>query len=254
MVAGFLVGALTGLIGAGGGFLIVPALVTFAGLAMHVAIGTSLLLIAANSFAGLAGYTSHVAIDGHLAALVALAAAVGSVGGAAFAARLPAALLRQGFALFVLLAAATMLLQRVPAEIALPIVGGACIGLSASLVWLFSGDIAGVSGILAGLLRPRDASFPRRVAFVTGLVAGGLVLRAQLPQALEITTHHPLALFAVAGALVGFGTRLGNGCTSGHGVCGISRGASRSLAATATFMLTAMVVVYITNHVLGGAP
>jgi uncharacterized membrane protein YfcA len=121
--AGLAVGALTGLIGAGGGFLIVPALVTLAGVEMHVAIGTSLVLIAANSFAGLAGYASHVAIDAHLAALVVLAAAAGSLGGAALAARLPAVMLRKGFAVFVLVAATAMLVQHLPVEKALPIAG-----------------------------------------------------------------------------------------------------------------------------------
>jgi uncharacterized membrane protein YfcA len=144
LVAGSVVGAVTGLIGAGGGFLIVPVLVTFAGIEMHVAIGTSLLLIAANSFAGLTGHASHVTIDVQLAALVALAATLGSFGGASLAARLPAVLLRKAFAVFVLGAAVAMLLPHLPIAIALPMAGGACVGVSALLLRWLGGDIARV--------------------------------------------------------------------------------------------------------------
>ena len=132
------------------------------------------------------------------------------------------------------------------------LLGGALIGLAAStLLWL-DGKVAGVSGIVGGLLRREEAGW--RLAFVAGLVAGGVLLRFALPSAFTITVAEPLPVLLAAGLLVGFGTQLGNGCTSGHGVCGVSRGSPRSLVATATFMATGILTVLLVRHVIGVAP
>jgi hypothetical protein len=126
--------------------------------------------------------------------------------------------------------------------------GGVLIGLSASAMILFPGRIAGVSGILGGLMPPRPGDAAWRVAFVLGLLLAPLVAslwRAPSPPGLSTN----ILLLATAGALVGFGARLGSGCTSGHGVCGLARLSPRSLAATATFMGAAFVTVFIARHV-----
>jgi uncharacterized protein len=133
------------------------------------------------------------------------------------------------------------------------LLGGVLIGLSASAMLLLDGKIAGISGILAGVLKPVKGDTLWRVCFLTGLLAGGLLLKEFLPGAFEFGLIRPFPLLAIAGLLVGFGTRLGSGCTSGHGVCGISRLSPRSLVATATFIFTGALVVYLLNHVAGGA-
>ena len=132
------------------------------------------------------------------------------------------------------------------------VVGGALIGLSASLVLLGYGRVAGISGIFGGLLDPhqRDQSF--RGWFVAGLLIAGLLARIAAPGAFESVMPAGLGTVALAGLLVGFGTRLGNGCTSGHGVCGISRLSPRSLVATVSFMAAGMFIVFVTKHALGG--
>ena len=124
------------------------------------------------------------------------------------------------------------------------------IGLSAVLLMSLLGRIAGISGIAASLLPPRAADWPWRLAFILGLVLGTLLVGA-LRLAPPLTFPMALPGMAVAGLLVGFGAVIGNGCTSGHGVCGIARLSKRSLVATATFMLTAVVVVYVVRHVVG---
>ena len=133
------------------------------------------------------------------------------------------------------------------------LLGGALIGASATLLLMLDGRIAGISGIVGGLLEqkaPREAAW--RALFVAGLLAGGLVLLALRPAAFgEPVVSLPLT--ALGGLLVGFGTRLGGGCTSGHGVCGISRLSSRSLVATLTFMATGVITAFVVRHVLGGA-
>jgi uncharacterized protein len=131
------------------------------------------------------------------------------------------------------------------------LVGGVLIGLGASAMLLLDGKIAGISGILAGVLRPVKGDTLWRICFLTGLLAGGILLREWLPGAFDFGIIRPYPLLAIAGLLVGFGTRLGSGCTSGHGVCGISRLSPRSLVATATFISTGALVVYLFNH-LGG--
>ena len=127
--------------------------------------------------------------------------------------------------------------------------GGVLIGLAAAVFVLFNGRIAGISGILGGLLRPARGDMGWRLAFLAGLVAApvcyGLV--SALPEATVAADEGTLV---VAGLLVGVGTRYGAGCTSGHGVCGISRRSPRSLIATAAFMLAGFVTVYIIRHAL----
>jgi len=132
-------------------------------------------------------------------------------------------------------------------------IGGALIGLSAAMLLLFSGRIAGISGIVGGLLtRPPKTEVVWRMLFVAGLLAGGVVMALLQPGMFEMELDRSVWAIAAAGLIVGFGTRLGNGCTSGHGVCGISRFSPRSIAATMTFMLTGAVTVYFVNHLLGG--
>jgi uncharacterized membrane protein YedE/YeeE len=131
------------------------------------------------------------------------------------------------------------------------LLGGALIGLAAVVLLLANGRIAGISGIVAGLQSPITADKDWRIAFVVGLWLGALVywlLRGAM-FTVELTAAWPL--LAVAGLLVGFGTRMGSGCTSGHGVCGIARMSQRSIVATLTFMATGAVTVYVVRHVLG---
>ncbi len=118
------------------------------------------------------------------------------------------------------------------------LLGGALIGLGASAMLLFNGRIAGISGIFGGLLPPKPGDIDWRVAFVGGLVVGGFLLMLLAPQTIATSDSRSLAATAVAGLVVGFGVRMGNGCTSGHGVCGLTRFSPRSLVATITFMAT----------------
>jgi uncharacterized protein len=133
------------------------------------------------------------------------------------------------------------------------LLGGALIGLSATLLMLLTGRIAGISGIVAGSLDGPVPDKPWRLAFILGLIAVPLIGNAtgvfavpapQMPASWILT--------AVAGLLVGFGTRMGGGCTSGHGVCGVARLSPRSLTATAIFVGTAAAVVAVMRHVIGG--
>jgi uncharacterized membrane protein YedE/YeeE len=126
-------------------------------------------------------------------------------------------------------------------------IGGALIGLSATLLMLLTGRIAGVAGILGDLIGSTERAW--RLAFVLGVIAAPLALGAG-GLALRAPPMPGLLVVALAGLLVGFGTRLGNGCTSGHGICGIARLSPRSIVATMTFMLVAMLVVAITRHAL----
>ena len=132
------------------------------------------------------------------------------------------------------------------------LIGGILIGLSASAMLLFDGKITGISGIVAGLLRPVRGETAWKTCFVVGLLTGGLLLRLFLPGAFAFGIVRPWPLLVLAGLLVGFGTRLGNGCTSGHGVCGVSRLSARSIVATATFVATGALTVFITNHLTKG--
>lgn len=129
--------------------------------------------------------------------------------------------------------------------------GGMLIGAASALLLAFNGRIAGISGILGGLLDggPRDDR-AWRLMFLGGLLLGGLILGVVLPTAFEAAPPVGWAAIIGAGLLVGFGTRLGSGCTSGHGICGISRLSARSLVATATFMSTGFLTVLVVRHLL----
>jgi len=131
-------------------------------------------------------------------------------------------------------------------------IGGALIGLSAVLLMVFTGRIAGISGIFAGLINPQTTDRAWRAAFIGGLVAAPLT--AALLDYTVPTPRMPGSYITVVigGLLVGFGTRLGSGCTSGHGICGIARLSPRSIVATGVFMVAAIVVVALTHHVFGG--
>ena len=132
------------------------------------------------------------------------------------------------------------------------LLGGVLIGLSAAAMLLFNGRIVGISGIIGGLLRPTHGETLWRAVFVVGLITGGFIMAQLTPRSFDIGVSRSAGALLCAGLLVGFGTRLGNGCTSGHGVCGISRGSVRSLVATAVFMATGGAVVYFVNHILRG--
>jgi len=127
--------------------------------------------------------------------------------------------------------------------------GGIVIGAAAAMFVLLNGRIAGVSGIIGGLLRPRGGGFGWRLAFVAGLVVapGAYALAARLPTP-TIDAGYPLLM--LAGLIVGLGTSYGSGCTSGHGVCGISLLSPRSLIATAAFMATGFATVFALRHLL----
>jgi uncharacterized membrane protein YedE/YeeE len=133
----------------------------------------------------------------------------------------------------------------------LALIGGALIGLSAVLLMAFSGRIAGISGIVGGLLPPKPADdLAWRVAFTVGLLLAPVILALFTgDDRIGVPTVGP-ALLIAAGFLVGAGSALGNGCTSGHGICGLSRLSPRSAAAVATFMATAMITVFVVRHVL----
>jgi uncharacterized protein len=130
--------------------------------------------------------------------------------------------------------------------------GGVLIGLAAAMLMVLTGRLAGVSGIVGGLLQARPADQGWRIAFVAGLIAAPLIAAlfgAPLPR--PAMTQN-FALVATTGLLVGFGSRMGNGCTSGHGVCGFARLSARSIAATVIFMVTAVVAIALLRHGLGG--
>jgi hypothetical protein len=130
--------------------------------------------------------------------------------------------------------------------------GGTLIGLAALLLLLCNGRIAGISGIMGGSLQPARGDLLWRVLFFWGLVAGGALTLWWWPAALAIRIDVSTPAVILAGLLVGLGTRIGSGCTSGHGVCGVGRLAPRSIVASAVFVATGMLTVYIVRHVLGG--
>lgn len=130
--------------------------------------------------------------------------------------------------------------------------GGGMIGLAAALMMLANGRIAGVSGVLGGLLFDRNPNERAwRGLFVVGLGVGASLTALLRPDLAVMTPQVGWLGLIVAGAVVGFGTRMGSGCTSGHGVCGIGRLSARSLVATATFMASGFVTVFVVRHVLG---
>lgn len=127
--------------------------------------------------------------------------------------------------------------------------GGALIGLGAVVLALFNGRVAGISGILGGLLDGERTNLAWRAAFIAGLTGAGFLGLKLISPAVDIAAGWP-ALIA-GGLLVGVGTRLGSGCTSGHGVCGMARGSIRSITATAVYITVAVVTVFVTRHLIG---
>ena len=128
-------------------------------------------------------------------------------------------------------------------------IGGILIGASASAMLLFNGKVAGISGIFAGVLRPVKGDTLWKVFFFSPASSSAdCVLRILDPHAYDFGIIRSPSLLVLAGLLVGFGTRLGNGCTSGHGVCGISRLSARSIVATITFIATGAATVYLINN------
>jgi len=125
--------------------------------------------------------------------------------------------------------------------------GGALIGLSAAILMLFSGKTAGISGIIAGLLNPHKHESSWRAAFLTGMIASFLIVEP-FGFTLADSGGESIIVVSLAGLLVGFGTRLGNGCTSGHGIIGLGRFSKRSMFATVAFMGSAFVIVFIRNQ------
>ncbi len=130
-----------------------------------------------------------------------------------------------------------------------PLIGGILIGAAASGLLLVNGRLAGISNIVGDLLPPKGRGARWRAAFVAGLLAGGGLLLFAYPETFRVPPRS-LPLLALAGLLVGFGSRVSNGCTSGHGVCGLGRRSVRALAATVTFMLTGVLTVYLFDHVM----
>jgi uncharacterized membrane protein YedE/YeeE len=132
------------------------------------------------------------------------------------------------------------------------LLGGAMIGLASVLLMAWEGRVAGISGIAGRLLPPyRDGAFLSRLGFVGGLAAAPLLSLAIGGQPVQQTISADLPMMAAAGLIVGYGSTWGNGCTSGHGVCGLSRLSKRSFVATVVFMSAAFVTVYVNRHVIG---
>jgi len=140
----------------------------------------------------------------------------------------------------------------VPDELLRALAGGVLIGFAGILLLLTDGKIAGVSGIMGDLLRSDGRSNDWRVAFLAGLAAGGFALHLAGVAVFMPLENRSFGALIAAGLLVGFGTQLGSGCTSGHGVCGLGRFSGRSLAATLTFMATGALTVYLVEHALRG--
>jgi uncharacterized membrane protein YedE/YeeE len=128
--------------------------------------------------------------------------------------------------------------------------GGALIGISVTVLLLFNGRIAGVSGILNGVFFASKNDRLWRWLFLLGLVLGALLFNLGLPDFNSPRLNYPLPLLAIGGFLVGFGAKMANGCISGHGVCGLANLSLRSLVATCTFMAAGMLTVYIVRHLL----
>lgn len=134
----------------------------------------------------------------------------------------------------------------------LSLLGGTLIGLSAVLLMAFNGRIAGMTGILTGLLPPLANDRPWRAAFIAGAIVAPMLILAVSNEAIKFESPVPAPWLAISGLIVGVGVYFGSGCTSGHGVCGMARLSPRSIAATAIFMATTTATVFVIRHVLGG--
>ena len=132
------------------------------------------------------------------------------------------------------------------------LVGGAMIGLGSVVLMLFNGRVAGIAGIVGGLFGAQGPEIGWRLAFVAGLIVGSLLVPLAGGMIPDVAIDASLPMVVAAGLLVGFGTRLGNGCTSGHGVCGLARLSLRSLAATLTFMAAGAAAVFVLRRLIGG--
>lgn len=132
------------------------------------------------------------------------------------------------------------------------LIGGGLIGLSATILLIFKGRVTGISGIMFGVIKPIKNDTMWKFKFILGLIIGGLLAGGMIEDAFVNTSERSMLAVAIAGLLVGFGTRLSSGCTSGHGVCGLSRGSRRSLAATLSFILAGMVSVAVISKFVGG--
>lgn len=257
------VGAVTGLVGAGGGFLIVPSLVLLGGMGTKTAIATSLLVIAMKSLAGFAGYAGHVPIDLAIVVPVTVFAVLGSAVGVLISRKVEGAQLRRAFAWFVLAMSVVVVVQLLPGSIQVAMhrailverwpawVSG--LAIAAVVVGLLYADNRqlGVSTGYAELCRlPKEPALRSswRPKFVLGIVLGGalsaLSAGAAPPPSMgsfEVWLHGNVVLEAVVlllgGALLGLGARLAGGCTSGHGIVGTALGARSSWVATALFMV-----------------
>lgn len=131
--------------------------------------------------------------------------------------------------------------------------GGALIGIAVALLLLFNGRMAGISGIMNGVFLSPKAEWVWRTAFLLGLVIGAFLFQQFNPGFFSLRQGYPLWLLAIGGFLVGFGTRMGSGCTSGHGICGIAQFARRSILATLTFMASGLITVFFLRHLAGVA-
>lgn len=261
---GSVVGVVTGLIGAGGGFLIVPALVLLGGMPMRKAVATSLLVIALKSFAGFAGHMSHVAIDWSLVSLVAAMAVAGSLAGSLLASRVPEALLRRVFAWFVLVMATFVLSRELPEAVTASAVfqsvfverwpfwvGGLAIAATVLLLLLLDNKQLGVStgcSELCAIRQDRKLRSSWRLRFLGGILLGGVfagLLAGRVPsfalgafdELFGASLLVKVPVLVGAGVLIGYGARLAGGCTSGHGIVGTALGAKSSWIATVLFMV-----------------
>ncbi|OBT07965.1 hypothetical protein A9264_05725 [Vibrio sp. UCD-FRSSP16_10] len=128
--------------------------------------------------------------------------------------------------------------------------GGMLLGVSASILLLFNGKIAGISGIISGLIKNQTGDRGWRWLFALGMVAGGVLGTTALNAYIPTSYDTGLGILLLGGLLVGFGTKIGNGCTSGHGICGIGRLSKRSIVATCVFMLVAAITVFVRLHLI----
>lgn len=134
-----------------------------------------------------------------------------------------------------------------------PIVGGVLIGLASIGMMLFNGRIAGVSGILKGVIRPEKGEWTWKAAFVLGMILTGVAMTALYPQYAVVEIDRSIAAYAIAGLLIGLGAGMANGCTSGHGVCGVGRLSNRSVTITMSFTVSGIIIVWIINTFFGGS-
>ncbi|EGQ9804950.1 YeeE/YedE family protein [Vibrio parahaemolyticus] len=128
--------------------------------------------------------------------------------------------------------------------------GGILLGISATILLLVNGKIAGISGIMNGIMSPKKGDYSWRLLFAVGMITGGLISVLMLGVAVPSTANLSLGMVIAAGLLVGIGTRLGNGCTSGHGICGMGRLSKRSIVATCVFMAVAGLTVFVRLHLV----